>query len=416
MHKKLVYLLLIGAFGPYLFPSLGIRLDQFLVYIVFLYLLFSGELKLPKDSTTLAIFFLLFVIFLFPFINSINPINVISNSLLIAQIENYIQPIVLFITFYSLLPSKQDEIERIFKNGLELILWMLVFNTMLSMYIFLNPETSVIKLFGGSKILESLNPIAAELTLAELNLTTGKFSGVFNQTFLVGFIYSLGLLIWGYLYKNKKEHNLKKIFFMIIILLGGIMSFSKVFIVIGIPMFLIFLGIKRSLVLFISLFFLLIAFLIYDNSILEIINDYKAIPYFTRLIVGITSGNILDTFTSSRLDLSSPIFQDIVSILSTNPLFGLGYGSIETSDLSFYEIVSLGGFMGLLAYLLLMLVLLAPIYNLLTLRDKYFYALFIFLTFIASLGGPIFTANRVSIIIWFIILLTHQRIKKLSTI
>ena len=37
---------------------------------------------------------------------------------------------------------------------------------------------------------------------AELNLTAGKFSGVFNQTFLVGFIYSFGLLAWAYIYKN----------------------------------------------------------------------------------------------------------------------------------------------------------------------------------------------------------------------
>ena len=98
--------------------------------------------------------------------------------------------------------------------------------------------------------------------------------------------------------------------------------------------------------------------------------------------------------------------------LSTNPFFGFGYGSIMTSDLSFYEIISLGGFVGLFLYTLLMLTLMIPVQNLTSLRDKYFYTFFILLTLISSLAGPIFTSNRVSILIWFIIVLSYIRGKK----
>lgn len=403
--------MIIGAFGPYLLPSVGIRMDQILVYLLFLYIILSGKLRLPKENYLLLVFFLLFALFLIPFINAINPIHVLANSLFISQIENYIQPIIIFLIFYSLMPSESHKIEEIYTKGLEIILWMLALNTILSIYIFLNPDTKLIQIFGGSKIIGDFGGYS-DVTLAELNLTTGKFAGVFNQTFLVGFSYSLGLLIWGYLYTRRESYSFKNIFFLILILIGGIMSFSKVFIVIGAPMFFVFLGIKRTLLLFISLFFIILTILFYNNTLLEIIADYKAMSYVTRLLYGVSSGNIIDIFTSGRLDSSSSIFQGIVHTLSTNPFFGFGYGSIMTSDLSFYEIISLGGFVGLFLYTLLMLTLMIPVQNLTSLRDKYFYTFFILLTLISSLAGPIFTSNRVSILIWFIIVLSYIRGKK----
>ena len=94
--SSLLYLVILSAFGPYIFPSLGIRLDQLIIYGIFLFLLLSNSLKLPRESTSLSIIFLLFSLFLFPFVQAINPIYVLSNSLLLAQVENYLQPIIIF--------------------------------------------------------------------------------------------------------------------------------------------------------------------------------------------------------------------------------------------------------------------------------------------------------------------------------
>ena len=408
--SSLLYLVILSAFGPYVFPSIGIRLDQVIIYGLFLFLLLSNNLKFPRDNLSLSIIFLLFALFLFPFISAINPVYVVANSLLLAQIENYLQPIIIFLIFSSLLPSSKKEIEEILQYGFELILWLLSFNTIFSIYIFLNPDTALIHIFTGSKIIGDFGGYS-NVTLAELNLTTGKFAGVFNQTFIVGFIYSLGLLIWGYLYKNNKEYHFKKALFLILILIGGVMSFSKVFLVIGTPLFFIFLGLKMSLIFFITILFTVLLMFSINPNLFELVSEYKAMTYIFRLITGL-SGDFLTIFTSSRLGSDSAVIEGIIYILSNKPLFGFGYGSIETSDFSFYEIVSLGGLMGLLAYTCLLLILITPIYNLSSLRDKYFYGFFISLTFIASLAAPIFTANRVSILIWFIIVTTYSRSQK----
>lgn len=412
--SSLLYLVILSAFGPYIFPSVGIRLDQLIIYGLFLFLLLSNNLKFPRDNLSLSIIFLLFALFLFPFFSAIKPTYVIANSLLLAQIENYLQPAIIFLIFFSLLPSNKKEIEEVLQFGLELILWLLSFNTILSIYIFFNPDTALIQIFTGSKIIGDFGGYS-DVTLAELNLTAGKFAGVFNQTFIVGFVYSLGLLIWSYLYKNVKEQNLKKIIFLIFILIGGIMSFSKVFMVIGAPLFLLFIGFKRALILFFTIFALFSIMLLNNPQLIELISNYEGLKYVYRLLTGF-SGNFLNIFTSGRIGSDSAIIEGIILVLNTKPLFGFGYGSIETSDLSFYEIISLGGLMGLLAYTFLLFILLIPVYKLKSLRDKYFYILFFLLTIISSLAAPIFTANRVSILIWFIIVITCVRIKRFSSV
>ena len=408
--SSLLYLIILSSFGPYIFPSLGIRLDQLMIYGIFLFLLLSGSLKFPRENTSVSILFLLLSLFMFPFIGAINPEYVVSNSLLLAQIENYLQPIIIFLIFFSLLPSNKQEIEVILRFGLELILWLLSLNTIFSIYIFLNPDTTLINIFTGSKIIGDFGGYS-DVTLAELNLTTGKFAGVFNQTFIVGFVYSLGLLIWVYLYKNNQEYSLKTPIFLILILIGGVMSFSKVFLVIGAPLFLILLGFKRSLIFFIFIIFAFFSMLLIYPNLFELVSDYKAMNYIFRLLTGF-SGDFLNIYTSSRLGSDSAVIEGIIYIISSKPLFGFGYGSIETSDFSFYEIVSLGGLMGLFAYTFLLLILITPIFNLRSLRDKYFYGLFLSLTYISSLAAPIFTANRVSILIWFIIVMAYSRSQK----
>ena len=408
--SSLLYLIILSSFGPYIFPSLGIRLDQLMIYGIFLFLLLSGSLKFPRENTSVSILFLLLALFMFPFIGAINPEYVVSNSLLLAQIENYLQPIIIFLIFFSLLPSNKQEIEVILRFGLELILWLLSLNTIFSIYIFLNPDTTLINIFTGSKIIGDFGGYS-DVTLAELNLTTGKFAGVFDQTFIVGFVYSLGLLIWVYLYKNNQEYSLKNPIFLILILIGGVMSFSKVFLVIGAPLFLIFLGFNRSLIFFIFIIFALFSMLLIYPNLFELVSDYKAMNYIFRLLTGF-SGDFLNIYTSSRLGSDSAVIEGIIYIISSKPLFGFGYGSIETSDFSFYEIVSLGGLMGLFAYTFLLLILITPIFNFRSFRDKYFYGLFLSLTYISSLAAPIFTANRVSILIWFIIVMAYSRSQK----
>tara|TARA_B100001250_G_scaffold414509_1_gene453425 strand:+ start:6087 stop:7361 length:1275 start_codon:yes stop_codon:yes gene_type:complete len=414
-NSNLIYILLISAFGPYLLPSVGFRFDHFIIYGIFFFLALSNRIYISRNSSILAILFLLFIIFISPFFNSINPSYVISNSLFISQIENYLQPIIIFLIFCSLAPRNTNDLDKVFEKGLEIILWLIAFNTLFSIYIFFNPDTSLIKIFTGSKIIGDFGGFS-DVTNAELNLTTGKFSGVFSQTFIVGFIYSFGLLTWAYLYKNDSSERSKtrKTFLLLFITIGGVMSFSKIFIVIGIPLFLFFIGFKKSFYIGMLIFLGFLLILFFNNDLFEIISDYKAMNYIYRLIG--FSGNFLDIFTSGRFSGDSLIIPGIINTLSTNTFFGFGYGSIETSDFSFYEIISLGGITSLLAYSILLVFLTLPIFLLKSLKDKYFYTFFIILSYLSSIAAPIFTANRISIIIWYVVIFFFYKSLKTKTI
>lgn len=416
LHNSiLIYILLISAFGPYLLPSIGIRFDHFVIYGIFFFLAVSKRIYISKNSSILLMLFLLLTIFITPFFNSINPEYVISNSLFISQIENYLQPIIIFLVICSLMPKNKNDLDKVFNKGLEVILWLIAFNTLLSIYILLNPDTSLLRIFTGSKIIGDYGGFN-QVTSAELNLTAGKFSGVFNQTFLVGFIYSFGLLAWAYIYKNENSHKtrLKKIILFIFIAIGGVMSFSKIFLVIGMPLFLFFIGLKRFLYISFFVFLSFLIILYFNNELFQIIRDYEGMKYVYRLIS--FSGNFLDVFTSGRFSDDSLIIPGIIYTLSTNTFFGFGYGSIETSDFSFYEIISLGGMINLLAYSLLLIFMILPIFFLKSTKDIYFYSFFILLSFMSSIAAPIFTANRISIIIWYVVIFFFYKSLRIRTL
>ena len=189
------------------------------------------------------------------------------------------------------------------------------------------------------------------------------------------------------------------------------MSFSKVFLVIGLPLFLLFVGLKITLILIFTFLSFVLFLPLYNPALFEFISDYEAMKYVYRLLNGF-SGDFFNIYTSGRFSSDSIILSGIIEALTTHPFFGYGYGSIETSDFSIYEVIVLGGYVGLLSYLLLMLILTIPIFTLPSLRDKYFYSFFMCLLVISSLAAPILTANRISILIWFIISITFAKISK----
>ena len=192
------------------------------------------------------------------------------------------------------------------------------------------------------------------------------------------------------------------------------MSFSKIFLVIGMPLFLFFIGLKRFLYISFFVFLSFLIILYFNNELFQIIRDYEGMKYIYRLIG--FSGNFLDVFTSGRFSDDSLIIPGIIYTLSTNTFFGFGYGSIETSDFSFYEIISLGGVINLLAYSLLLIFMILPIFFLKSTKDIYFYSFFILLSFMSSIAAPIFTANRISIIIWYVVIFFFYKSLRIRTL
>jgi hypothetical protein len=141
------YVILLSSFGPYIFPSFGVRLDQLVIYLSFVLLLFAGKLQIPKKSRLLLVFSCLLILFFSPMV-SLYAEHYITFTLVIAQIENYLQVPVLLSIFVTILHRLAlDDQESLFKKLTIVLMYMLVANTLFSIYILLAPDNQLVRFF-----------------------------------------------------------------------------------------------------------------------------------------------------------------------------------------------------------------------------------------------------------------------------
>jgi hypothetical protein len=394
---------LLCTFGPYINASLGLRLEQVVIYISFLLLLLTRKVSMPRSPALLAIL-LCFVILLFIPLMSLDEGNYSRLSLVVAQFENYLQAPVVFLIFIATFQrASHNGDHELFSRFADVILYMLAINTIFSLYIMSNPSSELLRIFSGAReISESNNPFTTGMTTTELNVSAGRVTGVFGQVFAGGYAYSLGLFLWIYNYKGTGKTSWVPYTLLLMILMGGMFSASKVFLVLGLPLFLVSLGMKRVWLIG-SLIAAIILLALFVNPVLiDLFETLNGLVYIFRLI-DLDAVDIFTVYTSGRFSEESIIIDSITRVLSISPLVGLGYGSIETSDFSLNEVISLGGLIGLLAYLCLHISVAMLALNIKKGAGRTLYLQFLVITFLTSLSAPVITANRISVFVWLIV-------------
>ena len=112
----------------------------------------------------------------------------------------------------------------------------------------------------------------------------------------------------------------------------------------------------------------------------------------------------LSKIASGRLDSNSSNWDRFSEIFNTNPIFGRGFGSIAHSDFAYLEATYIGGLIGLVLFFFIYFYVF--FISLLKMNKSYRTSTLLFfiwiLEFIATIGAPSLTANRVSIILWIL--------------
>ena len=400
--SAIAFVILVSSFGPYIFPNLGVRLDHLVIYLTFILLILTGKMQIPKTSLLLLVFACLLILFFVPMV-TLYAENYISFSLVVAQIENYLQVPVLLLIFVIIFHRRSlDDQESLFKRLTIVLMYLLAANTLFSVYIFLAPDSQLVRFFSGVREITGGNKNIQGLNITSVNIVAGRISGVFGLIVEGGFAYALGLFLWVYNYKGRGNVGVSPFALLMAILIGGFFTFSKVFLVIGLPIFLFCVGARKLMgIASILLIFAVLAILI-NPSLIDTINELRGLNYFLRLI-DVDIFNFLSVYTSGRFSSDSAILTGMVKILNMRPFFGLGYGSIETSDFSLYEVVSLGGLIGLSTYLSLHGLMAVLIFKFTKGPRRTLYISFVILTFLSALSAPILTANRLSVFICLIL-------------
>lgn len=391
MIKKILsysdFLILFSTFLPYVINSIGLRFEHILIYFIFIVLLIKGEIvHFKKLKFTSVIFLLFFIIIIISFSTAINEVNFDLEFL--ATFENYFQTFVLFLIFNRLLLSENFfSIQRMIRINL-LFHILLSLNTCLVLMEVLTPYA------------EYVLPYFVRGTEDGIRMSTssmGRYMGVYDQTFISGFAYSLGLLTWIYNLEVKRKKNiLLDGLILVLILIGGFASVSKVFFIVGILLgvgLFLFVGKTKTKVMamvFSSVFLFLLAPVLVDN--------WAGFEYLQELFFGIIDESSLTKITSGRLGNETGIYS--VVLQGDFPvIFGKGFtlSNLPFFDSEFVQLFIQGGIIAIFLYFLIILknFLIWLSLKKVFLKEKALLLAVMILGLVTAFGGPVFLMNRV---------------------
>jgi hypothetical protein len=397
---NLILLMLFSSFGWYIFPSFGVRLEHVFIYLFLLFLILNNSVCVKKHRHVLLLLFSLLLLIFIPFIGYALLDKTLESSLVVSQLENYTQPLAIVLISFSVLRNlNYPEVKLYFDFIIKVFVILMALHTLISILMKINPSFEYWRLFTGENAISELS-WETSMNAAELAAYGGRSSGIFTQVFEAGYAYSLALIFWAYL-KNSNTNFIKySHIILLLIFIGGLITYSKVFLVLGILFFsLIIKNIFLLRYLLLIPFFIMTAlFFDFNLGAFE-----RGLVYIERLIFFPSSYSMFDIYTSGRFSDNSIIILNMKDIVFNSPIFGYGYGSIRSSDFSLYEVISLGGLAGILIYLLLFLHLFYICFSIQNKRIRELCMYTMLITLLTSISAPTITANRVSVIFWIVI-------------
>jgi hypothetical protein len=222
----------------------------------------------------------------------------------------------------------------------------------------------------------------------------GRYNGIFNQPLEAGTFYSVGLIASVYLGKKNSSNRWLLIVSVLMIALGGSLSLSKNFLIIGIAISFIFamwiglVSIKWALLIVTPVILILGYYVLQSN-----------VTYFDSLYDLYLSGGTLSALSAGRYGLNESEVSWLFSETWNGKSFLLGHGlgSYLPLDSGYLEFFYQGGIMALSGYLVFLgsIALLAWRHRAKD-EGKMLFVLVLY-TAAASFGGPIISASRASV-------------------
>lgn len=397
--------LIFASFGPYL-TSNGLRTEHFLIYGILPLAIIALMLKkrtiisyFPLFTILLLLIFITLWTFLITFLGVE---NYESFNKVIAHLENYFQPIAIilisgaFINLYS-----QKIVIVIFQKACLFLISLLLLNTIISVSSIFFDISNWVRYFVCA-------PGSEGLWVWDRAIFMGRYSGIFNQPMENGLTYSLGLFSW--IYFTQKSKNISIIHYLILfgLLLGGILSVSKVFILIGIPLFFIYLILEGKLKYILNWRFI-VSSAISIVGIITIFKMWKGFSFFTRLfnVSGKSFSELIQLYTAGRFGAEhSGIRYYFAHVWGKSPFHGLGFAAITIFDNAYLEFFTQGGLIALFGYLFILAVIgfvgLSQYKR--NKEGRFVLILFIFIT-VSGMGAPVVTINRFSTLFWLFLIL-----------
>jgi hypothetical protein len=238
-----------------------------------------------------------------------------------------------------------------------------------------------------------------ERTVWENAVIQGRYSGIFDQPLENGLAYSVALVGWIY-YVNHTRSGWQW-FLLPFLIIGGILSASKVFLFGGIPagiLYFLFCQKWQSGTLFKAFLGLSAVALI----AMEFSDRWTGISFLELMTdPGSLASDPIGVYTAGRFGKEGWILAQAAQILKADPFCGIGFGTSEILDNAYLEFFTQGGIVGLAWYLLILGIMGWSGIQGIMKNTKYgLIMLLLWLMIVAAgFGAPILTMNRSSILL-----------------
>lgn len=380
----------IMAFGPYVVGS--IRTEQIFVYglLVALAPIVLSQFR-PHFGWRFFLPWLAYIAI--ATLGAVFPTTILMpwrEGSLLGGIDNVTQPLVIMLLAWSIVPRERgvDLLHAVAK----------------AVSVLMAVNGALAALSTRVDLTEFLRPFwnAADSTtsVADKAATLGRFSGIFNQPVEAGAMYGIAGLLAIYTWSHRQRLLLP---LLTLIVLGGLVTVSKVFIIGALPLILFYWlrnrnGSNKGPILFAAV---IVAFGVAQSGFFD---EWTGFRYLTRLLN--PEGSVLAFYTAGRISEGSSVGQVIDSLLQVSPLSGVGLAGWEVAyDSALNETLVTAGILGLICYCVTLLALFFVASRVPESNTRLFAYLFAILLVGSSLGFTPLTANRVSTIAWLVIAL-----------
>ncbi|WP_131772370.1 MULTISPECIES: hypothetical protein [Protofrankia] len=392
----------VAAFGPYLMN--GVRTEQVVVYGSLLASLPFLASRLRFDGRYACVLGLWAFL---AFSTMINPdSSVVSGRFLpgsmLSGVDNYLYPLAALLLVSCWLAAGYTRLVLLDVVCTAFVVLVAGNGIIAFSGLFINPTGWLQKFWG-------YGPATLETTVAVRAFSNGRLTGIFTQPAEAGIAYSLALFAALYLFGRPSRD--RPVLLGIVatpVLVGGVLSVSKTFLLIGVPLALwqaVRQGWRLRRVLVIAAMAGL--FRIALNQV--DIPQWRGAWMLSALFSGGDGGSVMEKYTAGRLGSNGASGMAFDYVLATRPWFGYGASGLAVPyDSSWVEVIIVGGVLGVVLFTLVLAVLVGTWLGGRPARSgpqRPFATSVLVMSLAATAGLPAFTANRVALFIWIFLAL-----------
>lgn len=394
--RVLVVIVVVSSFGPYIVS--GVRTDQIVIYTLaaLLFPITLWRLQISKYAALLGVSWSVYIaVALTSFYGGTTNNSPWSDGDALANLDNLVLPMATFFVVLVLIHNRdpaqvRDDVTLAVSLGT-------VGSALIGVLQYISPAATgpVIARFGGAG------------DTAQRAQTLGRLTGIFGQPSSAGAAYTLGILCALYAFRRRPVLQATS---AAIIIVGGVLTVSKAFLLIGLPLACwVILRSRRGRGTGRLIAVGLATIGVYaTGGALGLASDWSGWDRLVRLLPW-QEGISFRLYTGDRYGSSSSTSPLIEAVLREHPFVGFGVSGLETpTDTLLVQALSLAGLIGVASTLVALGLIIRGYWAQKENWDcdtAIFYGPVALALVVLSFGTPALTANRTSVIAWTLLAL-----------